>query len=54
MREDIPVDKVGSKGRRVKGVKYLLSDSAERMDMKPIYAIIKEALADARSKKKGE
>ena len=46
MREDIPKDKVSPEGRRVLGTKYLLADQPELMDMKPIYDVIKKALAE--------
>jgi iron(III) transport system substrate-binding protein len=48
MREDIPKDKVGPEGRRVAGTKYLMADQPELMDMKPIYEVIKKALAEAK------
>jgi ABC-type Fe3+ transport system substrate-binding protein len=48
MREDIPKDKVSPRGRRVEGVKYLMTDRPEWMDMKPIYELIKKALAETK------
>ncbi len=48
MREDIPKEKVNPRGRRVKGSKYLMTDRPEWMDMKPIYEVIKRALAEAK------
>ncbi len=46
--EDIPKDKVNSRARRVEGVKYLVTDRPEWMDMKPIYAVIRKAREAAR------
>ena len=48
MREDIPKEKVSPRGRRVQGVKYLMTDRPEWMDMSPIYEVIKRALATAK------
>ncbi len=48
MREDIPKEKVNPRGRRVAGGKYLMTDRPEWMDMKPIYDLIKQALAEAK------
>ena len=48
MREDIPKEKVNPRGRRVAGVKYLMTDKPEWMDMNPIYEVIKKALAEAK------
>jgi ABC-type Fe3+ transport system substrate-binding protein len=48
MREDIPKEKVSPRGRRVQGVKYLMTDRPEWMDMNPIYEVIKRALAEAK------
>jgi len=52
MREDIPKDKVDHRARRVGGAKYLVTDRPEWMDMKPIYAVIRKARAEARKKTK--
>ncbi|MGH7772715.1 MAG: ABC transporter substrate-binding protein [Candidatus Binatia bacterium] len=45
-REDIPKDKVSPRGRRVPGGKYFMTERPEWMDMKPIYELIKKALAE--------
>lgn len=50
MREDIPKDKVSPRGLRVPGGKYLMTDRPEWMDMKPIYEVIKKALAEGRKR----
>lgn len=48
MREDIPKEKVNPRGRRLRGIKYLMTDRPEWMDMSPIYDVIKKALAEAK------
>jgi iron(III) transport system substrate-binding protein len=45
LRNDIPKDMVRSDLRRVDGVKYLLVDKPEYIDMTPIYDIVDKALA---------
>ncbi len=47
-REDIPKDKVSPRGRRVPGGKYFMTEKPEWMDMKPIYELIKRALAEGK------
>ncbi|HWP58652.1 MAG TPA: extracellular solute-binding protein [Candidatus Acidoferrales bacterium] len=47
LRVDIPKDAVRSEVRRVEGVKYLLVDKPEYIDMTPIYDIVEKALAQA-------
>jgi hypothetical protein len=44
MRVHIPKDAVAAEYRRAEGVKYLLSDRPEFIDMKPIYQVVNEAL----------
>jgi iron(III) transport system substrate-binding protein len=51
LRIDIPKDTVRSEVRRVDGIKYLLADKPEFMDMTPIYEIVSKALAQARDSK---
>jgi hypothetical protein len=46
MRIDIPKDTVRKEVRRVDGVKYLLADKPEFMEMKPIYEVLDRALAE--------
>lgn len=46
MRTDIPKDIIPAEDRRVEGVKYLLFDRPEYMDMKPIYEVLDRALAE--------
>lgn len=46
MRIDIPKDTVRKEVRRVDGVKYLLADKPEFMEMKPIYEVLDHALAE--------
>lgn len=46
MRIDIPKDVISPEYRRVDGVKYLLSDRPEYMEMKPIYDVLDRALAE--------
>ena len=50
MRVDIPKDVVTADERRVEGVKYLLSDQPEYMDMNPIYKVLTDAAARAAKK----
>jgi iron(III) transport system substrate-binding protein len=51
MRIDIPKDMVRSEVRRVDGVKYLLAEKPEFMDMAPIYEILAKALAQTKGGK---
>ena len=44
MRIDISREPVAPEERRVEGVKYLLSDRPEFMDMQPIYKVVNDAL----------
>lgn len=46
MRVDIPKDIIPTEDRRVDGVKYLLFDRPEFMEMKPIYDVLDRALAE--------
>jgi iron(III) transport system substrate-binding protein len=48
MRIDIPKDMVRSEVRRVDGVKYLLAEKPEFMDMAPIYETVAKALAQSK------
>jgi iron(III) transport system substrate-binding protein len=51
MRVDIPKDMVRSEVRRVEGVKYLLAEKPEFMDMAPILEIVTKALAQSKGAK---
>jgi hypothetical protein len=44
LRTDIPKDMVRSEVRRVDGVKYMLVDRPEYMDMAPIHEVLDKAL----------
>ncbi|MGH7830360.1 MAG: hypothetical protein ACREP8_09305, partial [Candidatus Binatia bacterium] len=44
MRVDISKEPVAPEDRRVDGMRYLLSDRPEFMDMQPIYKVVNEAL----------
>ena len=46
MRTDIPKDMIPAEDRRLEGVKYMLFDRPEFMEMKPIYDILDRALAE--------
>ncbi len=50
LRTDIPKEIVRSEVRRVEGVKYLLVDKPEYIDMAPIYEIVNKALAQAKKR----
>jgi iron(III) transport system substrate-binding protein len=50
LRTDIPKDMVRSEVRRVDGVKYLLVDKPEYIDMAPIYDIVEKALIQAKKR----
>jgi len=50
LRTDIPKDMVRSEVRRVDGVKYILVDKPEYMDMAPIQDIVEKALAQGKRK----
>lgn len=50
MRVDIPKDMVRSEVRRIDGVKYLLAEKPEFMDMAPIQDIVEKALAQGKKK----
>ena len=54
LRIDIPKDDVAPDNRRVEGVKYMTMFRPEWTDMKPIYAVVNEALAEAEKKKSGK
>ena len=45
-----PKDMVRSEVRRVDGVKYLLVDKPEYIDMAPIYEIVEKALVQAKKR----
>ena len=51
MRIDIPKDMVPKELRRVDGVKYLLADKPEFMDMAPILEVVAKALAQSKGGK---
>src|SRR5713226_242959 len=46
MRTDIPKEVIPSEDRRLEGVKYMLFDRPEFMEMKPIYKLLDRAMAD--------
>jgi iron(III) transport system substrate-binding protein len=50
LRTDVPKDLVRSEVRRVDGVKYLLVDRPEYIDMAPIYDIVEKALVQAKKR----
>jgi hypothetical protein len=50
MRIDIPKEMIAADARRLDGVKYLLADKPEFMDMAPIYEVLDKALAQAKKK----
>lgn len=50
LRTDVPKDMVRSEVRRVDGVKYLLVDKPEYIDMAPIYHIVEKALVQAKKR----
>ena len=50
LRTDVPKDMVRSEVRRVDGVKYMLVDKPEYIDMAPIYDIVEKALAQSKRK----
>jgi iron(III) transport system substrate-binding protein len=54
LRIDIPKDDVAPNNRRVDGVNYTSVFRSEWTDMKPIYAVVNEALAEAEKKKSGK
>jgi iron(III) transport system substrate-binding protein len=54
MRSDIPKDVVRKELRRVDGVKYLLADSPQFMDMAPILEVVAKALAQSQGGKYGK
>ena len=50
LRSDVPKDMVRSEVRRVDGVKYLLVDKPEYIDMTPVYDIVEKALVQAKKR----
>ena len=54
LRIDIPKDDVAPNNRRVEGVNYTVVFHSEWTDMKPIYAVVNEALAETEKKKSGK
>jgi len=50
MRVDIPKDMVPADVRRIDGVKYLLADRPEFMNMAPIYEVLDKALAQSKNR----
>jgi len=46
LRTDIPKDMIPAELRRTDGVKYIMSDRPEFMEMKPIYDVLDRALAE--------
>jgi iron(III) transport system substrate-binding protein len=51
LRTDVPKDLVRNELRRIDGVKYLLVDKPEYIDMAPIYDIVEKAMAKAKGGK---
>jgi len=51
MRVDISKEMVRADIRRIDGVKYLLAERPEFMDMTPIYDVVSKALAQAKDGK---
>ena len=54
MRSDIPKDVVRKELRRVDGVKYLLADTPQFMDMAPILEVVAKSLAQSQGGKYGK
>jgi iron(III) transport system substrate-binding protein len=54
LRIDIPKDDVAPDNRRVEGVNYTTVFRPEWTDMKPVYAVVNEALAEAEKKRTGK
>jgi iron(III) transport system substrate-binding protein len=50
LRTDVPKDLVRNELRRIDGVKYLLVDKPEYIDMAPIYDIVEKAIAAGKKK----
>jgi iron(III) transport system substrate-binding protein len=50
MRVDVPKDMIPADVRRIEGVKYILADSPEFMNMAPIYEVLDKALAQSRKR----
>jgi len=50
LRTDIPKDEVAPDERRVSGVSYVDVDTPERRDMRPIFKLLEETLAESRKK----
>lgn len=50
LRTDVPKDMVRSEVRRIDGVKYLLVDKPEYIEMGPIYQVVEQALAQAKKR----
>ena len=50
LRTDVPKDMVRGEVRRIDGVKYILAEKPEYMDMAPIYEIVDKALAQSKKK----
>ncbi len=48
MRNDIPKEMIPAEDRRLEGVKYMLFDRPEFMDMKPIYEFFDRAMAETK------
>jgi len=44
LRIDIPKDRILPESRRIEGVKYMLTDRADWMDMTPINKVVNEAM----------
>jgi iron(III) transport system substrate-binding protein len=51
LRTDVPKDLVRNEVRRIDGVKYLLVDKPEYIDMTPIYEIVSKALEQSKGSK---
>jgi hypothetical protein len=44
LRIDIPKDHVLPESRRVEGIRYILTDRADWMDMTPIHKLVNESM----------
>ena len=52
LRLDVPKDKILPEDRRIEGVDYVELFNPEVIDMKPVLKIYKQALAEAKKRKK--
>lgn len=47
---DIPKDDIPADQRRREGIHYVDVDTPERRDMRPVFKLVEEALAESRKK----